>query len=791
MGSALSIPKEIRGRSLSEIRLRIHGLQERLKKTDDSGYGMILESQGKDLINTYGYVKIRNLIRILKKQDSNGALLAAKTLVAFLEKRHNDLILDHDYDASYETLKRARSIAETIGYNDIIPVIDFNLGYVSFSFLQDYTRAVDHFSQAIDYLDSRKRQKNEDTNFDSHELANSYRWRAYAYFHQGSEKEALRDFSRAIEELKDLKHDSKAYAIIADCYESTHLLTIDSNQVTMLRKRAIDFKKKAIETTFDPFWKYMSQARVAQMERKTPEVIHCYEQALVNAKTDSEEKLVKALLLLFRGRAAVERAVQNCDEDSIIRASKYNQEAYEVYPIIICKHCWHLYSTLSFLLSRLDEIEEEQFDDTIAKLESSKEDFLRYHKTVCFSLSVILDDLVQMINRFKMMKTEEDLSLRQELAESIQKKAWSIVVTANSLAEKTQLSIFSESIARKLILSTASMSSLPNELRELLHYLSNIAHEEHIESKAMLSILGIVRECTLGIEEHKRLGTGFIIGDRNALASILSSRNVGIPLPSTIIEKSRRDIMKYIDAIDGTSASFLIDRGGNLLGAAFLDASQKVDQLEIMGPKEYNTLFCITSTLPVLAVVTPRTSKTIKIFKNGRITCELVYFEKWRNWSFRNMEYIAKILNEPLGERGISDDVFQKIWNTAQMMSERRIGGSFIIGDHATVLRHSEAPRIQFKKEPNILSMGIESILSFAKQENALVISADGILKGASVRLCARAPSNKVVFLPDDGTRHKTAIEMTAVADRSIGIIVSENGPISICVAGERILPAF
>lgn len=770
---------------------RLHKLREVLNKTVEISVPSVLESEGRYLIDEYGYKKLATLIARLESNYSSEARLTAMTLITFLERRCADFVAKHNYQPAYSTLKKAKTFAEIANYYEILPLIDFNLGHLSFSFLQEYDKAIYHFGQAIDRLKARKRRMHSEKEFDPRELANSYRWRAYAYLHKGLGKKALKDFQKAIGELRDLTYDSEACAIIADCYESAHLLIDDELQAAKLQRQAIDFKKKAVENTIDPFWKCMSQARVAQIEDKIPEVLSWYDQALRSARTEEEKRLVRALLFLFSGRAATREAVTSHDIKSLVKASEYNEKAYKTYPIVICKNCWHLYQTLKLIFSELEEMNEEQFDDIIRRLQRSKENFIKYHGIGYSQLIVMLNDLSEMISKFKTIRAKEDLSLRRELAEKIQERGWSIIITANSVIKKTPLSLFTESIAKKIIQDTASMASLPIELRELWFHLSQISSVMAINDNALLSILGIVRECTVGIEEHKRLGTGFIIGDRNDLASILSTNNVGISLPSATVSELRNEISRYFDVVDGTNSCFLVDKEGKLLGAAFLNTFRKVTHLNPAWSDEYIAHFSLTSHLPIIAIITPRSSKSIKIFRNGKMTFELTYFEKWRKWSFRNMGTIIKITSRPLRQRKISREVFLRILTTAQLMSERRIGGSFVLGDHETVLCHSETPRIRFEVKPNVLSISNESILSFAKQENAVVVSSEGSLEGASVRLRGSAHSKNVVFQPDDGNRHKTTIEMTVVADRSVGIVVSENGPISICAAGKRVLPAF
>ena len=181
--------------------------------------------------------------------------------------------------------------------------------------------------------------------------------------------------------------------------------------------------------------------------------------------------------------------------------------------------------------------------------------------------------------------------------------------------------------------------------------------------------------------------------------------------------------------------------------------------------------------------------KVVKLFEDGSLKAEASFSWKQAKWVFRSFRGVVDKLGELAAEKGISFDVLCKCFSLAVEMSNRRLGGSFIIGDHETVLNQSEKPLFSFENA-NLLDFDGEKeeyVINLASKDFATILDAQGVIVASSTRLLAKSPTGVIEVSSEDGGRHRSAAEMSAAATECVAIVISEDSPITIYSKGKKI----
>ena len=181
--------------------------------------------------------------------------------------------------------------------------------------------------------------------------------------------------------------------------------------------------------------------------------------------------------------------------------------------------------------------------------------------------------------------------------------------------------------------------------------------------------------------------------------------------------------------------------------------------------------------------------KVVKLFEDGSLKAEASFSWKQAKWVFRSFRGVVDKLGELAAEKRISFDILCKCFSLAVEMSNRRLGGSFIIGDHETVLTQSEKPLFNFENA-NLLDFDGEKeeyVINLASKDFATILDAQGVIVASSTRLLAQSPTGVIEVSSEDGGRHRSAAEMSAVASECVAIVISEDSPITIYSKGKKI----
>jgi DNA integrity scanning protein DisA with diadenylate cyclase activity len=245
--------------------------------------------------------------------------------------------------------------------------------------------------------------------------------------------------------------------------------------------------------------------------------------------------------------------------------------------------------------------------------------------------------------------------------------------------------------------------------------------------------------------------------------------------------------------VDGISSSFVVSKSGNLkdVGLLWTRLEARFNSSDLIAPRYIPHAYVTKTISDSLAIFSFGKLRVVKLFEGGSLVAEASFSWKEGRWIFRSFNEIKDMLQRLADEKDISFDVLCKCLSLAVEMSNRRLGGTFIIGDSETVLEQSENPIFRFKNA-NLLDFDYEKedyIINLASKDFATILDAKGTIYGSSTRLLAKPPQDtSVEILSSDGGRHRSAAEMSATARRSIAIVISEDSPITIYSNGRRII---
>ena len=145
---------------------------------------------------------------------------------------------------------------------------------------------------------------------------------------------------------------------------------------------------------------------------------------------------------------------------------------------------------------------------------------------------------------------------------------------------------------------------------------------EHINSDVIESIISIALEIATEGREGKKIGTAFIIGDKDIL--VYSKQLIINPFANIdeehrkIVDPKLRETIKNFAQLDGV---FMIDKEGTILSAGTyinVDANVNLELPSGLGTRHRNCA-AITSITDSVAVVISESGGKIKVFKKGKL----------------------------------------------------------------------------------------------------------------------------------------------------------------------------
>ncbi len=318
-----------------------------------------------------------------------------------------------------------------------------------------------------------------------------------------------------------------------------------------------------------------------------------------------------------------------------------------------------------------------------------------------------------------------------------------------------------------------------------------LGHRKTIFEDVVTDVIRLLYDCALTEEEGRPTSTGFLVGDTQGILNLIPQTS-RITFTKKDIHNSPGYLKTLFGIVDGISSAFIVNKHGKLteVGLFWPLPQIKFPPSSLITPRYIPYAYVTEKVCNSLAFFSFGKLRVVKLFEEGCLQFETSFSWKTGKWVFRNFKQILNILHKLSTEKRIHFDVLCKCFSFAVEMSNRRLGGSFIIGDHETVLSHSEKPIFSFEhiKILDFSGENEEYLINLASKEFAIIIDKTGILKASSTRLLAHPPSNMPVDITNsDGGRHRSAAEMSTVADNSVAIVISEDGPITIYSKGKKI----
>ena len=410
----------------------------------------------------------------------------------------------------------------------------------------------------------------------------------------------------------------------------------------------------------------------------------------------------------------------------------------------------------------------------------------------------VLKDNTQNANQIaKMLKKDYrtirhhlDLLQKNRLIDSTGDKYGTSYYLSQQLEENYAL--FEVMIPELLKTTSVLVEPYPRAFEKLFEESVTVNRDKKISKHTLFDLIRFSLDCAQREEEGRPTSTGFIIGDDKKILKIIPG-TVNIVSPNEEISELQDYLRSLFGIVDGMSSAFIVSKKGRLVEVGLLRPLPKTRfDISNLITQRYKTYAYITKTIQdSLAFFSFGKLRVVKLFEGGSLIAEASFSWKEGKWVFRSYRIAVEKLAKLAKETEINFEALCKCLSLAIEMSNRRLGGSFIIGDHKTVLSQSEKPLFHFGKT-NILDFGEEKedyMINLASKEFSTILDSNGMIMGSSTRLLARVPAAiPIEVTREDGGRHRSAAEMSAVAIKSVALVISQDGPITIYSKGKRIM---
>jgi hypothetical protein len=263
--------------------------------------------------------------------------------------------------------------------------------------------------------------------------------------------------------------------------------------------------------------------------------------------------------------------------------------------------------------------------------------------------------------------------------------------------------------------------------------------------------------CASSEEEGKPLNMGIIIGDHERVARTLDTPLVE-KIPDDLFlredewSRIRREISRKTD---GVASTLIVDgEDGRILDA------------KTMSRLTYSE---ITSTTESVAFQI--SDNCVRIVSQGQLQYQHILNRKTGQWSLRNVQRILKEVKNIAIDKGMNPSVLNKIIEISFKLSEAKEAALYLTGDFSELercLTKESRDRLFNSREKNILSISESEMISYSREDGAVVIDEHGILRVAQA------------YFTIGGGRHEVARQVTAQCPRSISIVISRDATISI-----------
>lgn len=286
--------------------------------------------------------------------------------------------------------------------------------------------------------------------------------------------------------------------------------------------------------------------------------------------------------------------------------------------------------------------------------------------------------------------------------------------------------------------------------------------------------------------ENRNLGcTIMVVGKvSETKAKEMPHRDMHLEISNPELE----NMFDYYDALDPDKCCLIFDENLKILSAKTFE-----NKAYMIG-----ALNEFTERNPASAVFrVDKGYSTIQIYQEGNACAEIYFSEAWGQWAFRNYSEIQKdILSNADYTTTTTKDIVKKVLELAYSLSARGFGALIIVGENFNRIKY-DLSRITLKtKELKDINTDMESLISLAKLDGAMLITNDGVIQGVHakinndkkmIRLIEREkkkekdnPSERISLYDVAGSRHKTGILISMECPKSLVFIVSQNKIITV-----------
>ncbi len=314
-------------------------------------------------------------------------------------------------------------------------------------------------------------------------------------------------------------------------------------------------------------------------------------------------------------------------------------------------------------------------------------------------------------------------------------------------------------------------------------FLFELARAKQIDAPSMVHISETVAAIAQMHNEEQPLSTAFIVGNPAKIARVLPEGVLQLRQYDHI-RRMRRAVTTLARIVNGQVLAYSVDTHGFVRGIHRLGLPLEESSNDLTGA-HYRRHTTISRTCDAVVFSIPPGGRQVRVFSDGQLT------GRYANgaWLAESTAHIDAAIAGLAETRNYSLELLRRLLRCAFRMSERNQGAIFMIGDADAILARSDRPVIQematFVSAP-LSSLMDEEIINFAKQDGAMVIDTDGMLRSAMIFL-RPAASTRAQVSPGTGARHSSAAKMSAETN-SVAITISQDGPIAVFSNGERVL---
>lgn len=339
----------------------------------------------------------------------------------------------------------------------------------------------------------------------------------------------------------------------------------------------------------------------------------------------------------------------------------------------------------------------------------------------------------------------------------------------------------------------------PEELHELLakqdlldawladagiEFLFDLAREKQIDPPSMVHISDTVATIAQMHNEEKPLSTAFIVGDPVFIARHLAESEIQLQRYDHI-RRMRQVVTNLARMVDGLVLAYVLDKHGYVRGIYKILSSLPKDFDDMLLGPQFRRHATISRVCNAVVFFVPTGGHQVRVFADGK----LVGRYSNGNWSAEEIEEVGRTIANLAETKGYDLLLVRRILRCAFKMSEDNLGAIFIIGQAEAVLSRSDPPEISgsaLLKEAKIADLADQEIVNFAKQDGATIIDREGTFRGCMVLLRPDAATQAEIG-PGKGARHSSAAKMSAET-QCLAVVVSQDGPITVYDAGQRVL---